>query len=306
MLENVSIVLTVYNEGKGVLRVLRYLDSMARYFDELIIVSDACKDDTDRLIKAWFDNGRRPFKIIVSFRKHRYGRANAIRHGLAQTKNDLVVFFAGDIQPFPLSLPNILAYFQDQRVGAVSGHPTLLNGDETLADNLSRLMWESHDRVGELTSKQGTFFHLNGEIYAIRKHLLQGFEDYDSIAEDCMIGYLIFKTGYRVLWAKNVTYYMMYPRSLGDWLNIRKRCCFGRIDFAKKNLIPDYPFYELSHSEYLVNILKIAFMSWKRLLALPLGAFIEIICRIYYTITYDACNKDLLNRLWQPSIETKW
>lgn len=304
MVEKVSVCLTLYNEGKGIQRILNYLDSQESLIDEVIIVSDACKDDTDDIVREWM----RKFKCFdKSFiiRSKRYGRADAIRKCLSLSRNDLNVIFAGDIDPLPKALRNLLHYFKSCKVGAVTGHPILLNGYRTVADFLSHLMWTSHGRVGRIQTVKGTFFHLNGEMFCIRKKGLGCFENYNSLAEDAAIGLTIFRNGFKVLWAEDVTYFMKYPSNLSDWVKIRKRCCYGRIDLWKNYSLEKYPYYELSHPEYLLNILKCTHKSVRGVLSLMLGACLESLIRIYYATTFFK-KRNLLDSLWIPAKDTKW
>ena len=307
-MEQVSILLTAYNEGQGIRRVLDYLTENSDLINDVVIVSDACRDETEDIIVEWAKSDL-PFPLSTFFNIERQGRATAIRQGLKNTQLDINVIFACDIKPLGNSLQNLLSYFKDQNVGAVTGHPTLNNGTSTIADCLSHIMWQSHDSVGYKTTLEGTFFHLNGEMYAIRKSALKNFEDYNGLAEDAMIGHCIYKQGHQVIWAEDVTYLMQYPSSLKEWLKIRKRCCYGRVELADKAGIKDYPFYELTHLEYIMNILKVSLSNWRFLLALPLGAMMELSCRCYYFLMYPYISKKkekILQKLWEPSSETKW
>lgn len=307
-MEPVSVLLTAFNEGQGIGRVLDYLEKNSALINDVVIVSDACKDETEDIILKWVEGGL-PFPVAKFFNAKRQGRANAIRQGLEVTQKDINVIFACDIEPLGPSFQNLLAYFQDSKVGAVTGHPTLTNGTSTIADCLCHIMWQSHDNIGEMTTLEGKFFHLNGEMFAIRKTALKNFEDYNGLAEDAMIGHCIYKQGYQVMWAKDVTYLMKYPSSLRDWIKIRKRCCYGRIELADKAGIKDYPFYEIRHWEYIQNILSVSLSNWKFILVLPLGALLELACRFYYFIAYPYISQDrekILSKLWQPSEETKW
>jgi len=306
MVEKVSVCLTLYNEGKGVLRVLNYLDRVEDLIDEVIIVSDACEDDTDSIIRGWCERFACFDKSFV-IRNKRFGRADAIRKCLSLSRNDLNVIMAGDIQPFlvPDALRNLISYFDDSNVGGVTGHPTLLNGYRTVADFLSHLMWKSHDRVGKIQTVRGSFFHLNGEMFAVRKKCLDGFEDYNSLAEDAAMGLIIMRNGFKVLWAEDVSYFMKYPSSLSDWVKIRRRCCYGRVDLWKNYGLQDYPYYELSHPEYFVNILKSTHRSVRGVLSLVLGSFLEVLIRIYYSQTFYR-KRDLLTDLWESAEDTKW
>lgn len=305
--KNVSVILTVYNEEKGILRVLEYLEGQHQHFEDLVIISDNCVDNTNSIIDSWIRH-KKPFQVLFITRNKRLGRADAIRLALKTTKHNLTVILAGDILPLNDSLANLIAYFNDPNIGAVTGHPILLNQERTIADCLSLIMWKSHNQVGYLTTLKKTFFHLNGEMFAIRKHIIQDkaqWLNYNSIAEDAFIGYLIQKSGYQVVWSPKVKYYMTYPSSIREWLQIRKRCCYGRIELSRIAKLKDYPYYELTHSEYVINVLTQAWRDPRKLFSLFVGVPLEILCRVYYSLV-PVNKKQVLEKLWNPASETKW
>lgn len=299
-----SACLTLYNEDKGVRRMLNYISTQRKIVEDLVIVSDCCHDSTDEIVKEWISENLASNVWFYS-RKERYGRADAIRLCLSKTKNDINILLAGDIVPIGDCFKDLLSYFEDPNVGAVTGHPVLLNTERTIADCLSRIMWTSHDESRKTLSSKGELYHLSGEVMAIRKSALKGFDNYSGLVDDAMMGYLIKREGYKVLFADDVKYYMLYPSSLTGYLNVRKRCCYGRVELARKTGLKDNPYYELSHNEYIVNVLKATEFKPKNLLSLTLGVTIEVLCRLYYNFKKKE-NINIYDELWQPAKDTKW
>jgi len=302
-LEKVSVCITLFNEEKGIQRILEYLDSRAALIDEVIIVSDDCRDKTDEIVMKWVHHTK--LKRLFIQRNKRKGRADAVRECLKASRNDLNVFLAGDISPIGSSFSHLLNYFRDPKVGAVTGHPVLINEKRTLADYLSFLIWSSHDSIGKKQTLRGVFFHLNGEMFALRKRCLPSFEDYNGLAEDALMGSLVRQNGFRVLWAEDVVYLMKYPSDLFEYLKVRKRCCYGRIELWELCSLQKYPFYEVSHPEYLVNVLRSCDGSLKGVLALCFGSVMEILMRVFYRFTIHK-KRDLVDELWKPAEGTKW
>jgi len=301
---NCSVVLTLYNEEKGLQRVLDYLSTQREIIDEVIAISDACHDGTNEILLKWYDREDQ-FKKSITLRESRYGRGNAISLGLSHSRNDLCIIMAGDMQPLSKSLPNLLQYFKDPRVGAATGHPILLNSYRTIGDCLSHVMWKSHNQVGETTTEEGRFFHLNGEMYGIRKSALKQGDFYNCLNEDNMIGYLIKRNGFLVMWAKDVQYFMRYPSGFWEWLKIRKRSCYGRIELVRRTHLKQYGFYELQSRDYILNVWRIGVSNLRFFASLIIGVPTEFLVRSYYRVM----NRDLespFTELWQPAAETKW
>ena len=302
-MEKFSVCITLFNEEKGIGRVLKFLDLHAAMIDQVIIVSDCCVDHTDQLVLDWYKQTK--LNVLFIQRNKRKGRADAVRECLKASQNDLNVFLAGDISPVGDSLSNLVKYFRDPAVGAVTGHPVLINSKRTLADYLSFLIWISHDAIGKKQTERGLFFHLNGEMFAIKKHCLSGFSQYDGLAEDALIGALIRRNGFKVLWADDVAYLMKYPSDLNEYFKVRKRCCYARIELWKLCNLQKYPFYEVSHPEYLINVIQSCDKSFKGILALLFGAAAEILARIYYRFTIHR-KRNVFDELWKPAEGTKW
>ena len=302
-MEKISVCLTLFNEKKGIRRVLNYLNFYDAWIDQVIVVSDCCTDGTDQIILDWLHGSS--LNILFIQRNQRKGRADAVRECLKASHNDLNVFLAGDIEPVGDSFSRLIDYFNDPSVGAVTGHPILINDKKSLADYLSFLIWSSHDAIGKKQTLQGCFFHLNGEMFAFRKHCLKGFGNYNGLAEDAMMGAMIRRNGFRVLWAEDVVYLMKYPSDLSEYLKVRKRCCYARVELWQLCNLQKYPFYEISHPEYLVNVLKSCDRSLKGVLALCFGSAAEVLLRIFYRFTIHK-KRNLVDELWKPAEGTKW
>lgn len=302
-MEKLSVCLTLFNEEKGVKRVLDYLEIYSAWIDQVIIVSDCCQDLTDKIVLDWLHTS--DLNVLFIQRNRRKGRADAVRECLKASRNDLNVFLAGDISPIGDSFLRLISYFREPSVGAVTGHPILINKKKSLADYLSFLIWSSHDAIGEKQTVSGSFFHLNGEMFALRKHCIKGFDCYNGLAEDAMLGSLIRKNGFKVIWAKDVRYHMKYPSDLMEYLKVRKRCCYGRVELWQLCKLQKYPFYEVSHPEYLINVLKSCDKSAKGILALCFGSAAELLIRVYYRFTIHR-KRNILADLWKPAEGTKW
>jgi cellulose synthase/poly-beta-1,6-N-acetylglucosamine synthase-like glycosyltransferase len=301
---NTSACLTLYNEEKGVKRMLDYIAGHEETIQDIVIASDNCHDRTDSIVEEWMKQ-EHSFKTAFFKRPERLGRASAIRLCLENTINDVNIVLAGDVKPIGNCFKNIIAYFNDPGVGAVTGHPVIINGEKTIADCLSHMIWYSHDESRRTLSRKGIMYQLSGEVMAVRKSLLKGFEGYNGLVEDAMIGYLVRRQGFKVIFGENVEYYMLYPTSLKGYFTVRKRCCYGRIELARKTGMKDNAYYELKNSDYIVNVLKATRFSIRNIISLGLGVPIDVLCRVYYQFKYREV-RNLLDRLWQPAKDTKW
>lgn len=299
-----SICLTVYNEEKGIQRILDYLNSQIQFVDDVVIVSDGSIDNTNKIVEKWLDNS--PLNHITFIvNSLRLGRATSIRLGLSKTFNDLTVILSGDIQPEPNSLSNIILYFKDSKVGLVTGKAVLLNTHKSIVDCLSHIIWETHNQSREVLSKKGEVIHASGDLLALRKSALKGFDDYRGIVEDAALGLIVNRNGFKTLFASDVEYKVLYPTTIKDYIKTRKRCCYGRVELSRKFGLSGNTFYELSRKEYVINLVKATHFKVRNLLSLCFGVPIEVLARFYYSIK-QVDEKKVLKELWQPTTSTKW
>lgn len=85
----ITCILSAYNEASNIKEVLIPLVS-SKFFDEIIVVDDGSSDGTSHVVKSV------PNIKIIKHKKN-FGKSAAIKSGLIQTKNDVVLLMDADI-----------------------------------------------------------------------------------------------------------------------------------------------------------------------------------------------------------------
>ncbi len=95
----VTAIVPAYNAGKTIRKLLK---RTSKFVDRMIVVDDGSKDDTFR--KAL---GVKRVRVVRLPRN--MGKSYALRVGLSQRKDNMVVFIDADLQHLPEEIPKLLA-----------------------------------------------------------------------------------------------------------------------------------------------------------------------------------------------------
>lgn len=110
----VTALVPAYNEEKTICRVLGVLNN-SRLIDEIVVVDDASKDNTLKVVKG-FKKGKGKKKVKVVALKKNKGKGGAVREGAKAVSNEIVFLCDADLRGFKEEhLKKILAPFKKNR-----------------------------------------------------------------------------------------------------------------------------------------------------------------------------------------------
>lgn len=299
-----SVCIPVHNEEKSLPRLLNWLLQNEQDIPEILVVSDGSTDRTNQILKEYaskFAFAKKPFRVFI--RPKRLGKTDAINFLLKQARHDVFVLISGDILPTRESLRNLVKRFKDKKVGAVSGHPIIVNNPKTLADHIGRRIHGSQHLIRTRQMKKGQYFNLLGDMIAWRKSILP-FLEYNSVLEDAYIGLAIKRKGFKVVYAEDVTYYKKCPSAISEWIEERRRIMLGKIHLEKNYGVEGFAFFEVSPISLLKCYWKAVENTPKSVAAFFLSAIMEVWIRIYCTFEYKVASKT--HRIWNVIESSKW
>jgi biofilm PGA synthesis N-glycosyltransferase PgaC len=191
----VTIALAVHNEEKnlpGKLLNLAALDYPADRL-EVIVISDGSTDETNKILAAWQNSGRR----AVILPEHR-GKANALNHGMAEAQGEIICFTDARQTIAPDGLQNLVANFADPSVGCASGDITLGNPTTGAPMNGLGVYWRMETHMRRWEGALGSLVGAAGCFYAVRKNLVVRFP-VETILDDVYLPVHIARQGKRVV-----------------------------------------------------------------------------------------------------------
>jgi glycosyltransferase involved in cell wall biosynthesis len=133
---------------------------------EVIVISDASSDATDRLVTEYGDP-----RVTLVRQETRAGKSPALNRGVALARGDVLVFTDANALFGPTALARLAAPFADGTVGLVSGHGLYMapGGRDAEAVGNGYVRFEAFLRSRE--AALGVLAGADGAIYAMRREL---------------------------------------------------------------------------------------------------------------------------------------
>ena len=163
-----SLIIAAHNE-EAVLRAklenALAMDYPAERLD-IIVVSDASTDGTDRIAAEFAERGVRLHRQAV-----RGGKTEAQNAGVRLARGQFLAFSDANSMYAPNALKRLLAPFADERIGCVCGELQYANPDEQGAGKGEGLYWRYEQFLKRRESLLSSALGANGAIYALRREL---------------------------------------------------------------------------------------------------------------------------------------
>ena len=188
--------------------------------ERVIVVSSACRDRTDEIVRSFAAGDLR---VVLVSEPERRGKAAAINTFLAARPpgTDVTLIASGDILPFPGATEAIVATFSDPAVGMAGGQPVPQNEGNSLIDRMARLMWHLHDRMARRSPKLG-------EFVAVRSSLVTGIDE-ESPVDESSLEAAVCERGGQLVYVANALIGNRGPSTLREWMSQRRRIAFGHL-----------------------------------------------------------------------------
>lgn len=116
-MNKISVVVTVYNEEKNILPLIRQITTALEGFDyDIIYVDDGSKDSTSAMVRSVND----PRIHLIEFKKN-YGQSSALAAGIDYADGDYIVTMDGDLQNDPADIPGMIQVAREGNWDMVAG-----------------------------------------------------------------------------------------------------------------------------------------------------------------------------------------
>jgi peptidoglycan-N-acetylglucosamine deacetylase len=229
----VSVLIPCFNEEKVIVAsVARILHSNWRRL-EVLVLDDGSSDATAARVREAF--GDEPRVRLMSFENG--GKARALNRGLAHASGDVVVALDADTLFPPDTLPRLVRWFADPRVGAVAGNAVVGNRLNLVT------RWQALEYVTAQNLERralaalGAVTVVPGAVGAWRRSALTalGGYPYDTLAEDQDLTIACQRAGWRVEFDSEARAYTEAPDTVAGLLKQRFRWSFGTLQCLWKH-----------------------------------------------------------------------
>lgn len=229
----ISVLVPCFNEEKVIVAsVERILNSDWTRL-EVLVIDDGSTDGTAQAVRVAF--GAEPRVTLLSFPNG--GKARALNRGLALCRGDVVVALDADTLFPPETLPRLVRWFADARVGAVAGNALVGNRLNLITrwQGLEYVTAQNLER--RALAALGAVTVVPGAVGAWRREALTQLGGYpaDTLAEDQDLTLAFQMAGWRVEFDSRARAYTEAPDSVAGLLNQRFRWSFGTLQCLWKH-----------------------------------------------------------------------
>lgn len=192
----VTLIISAYNE-EGVLRT-KLENALALDYPadrlEIVVASDGSTDRTVAIARELADHG----VVVHEYRTNR-GKNAALNDTVPLARGEIVVFTDANGMYRPDALRRLVAYFDDPRVGSVSGELIYHNYSKNPVAEGYGTYWRFDQLQKRLESRLHTLLGANGSIFAIRRHLYRPLPN--TVCNDMVLPILVAAAGHAVVYA---------------------------------------------------------------------------------------------------------
>ena len=183
---------------------------------DIIVVSDASTDGTDRIAAEFAERGVRLHRQAV-----RAGKTEAQNAGVRLARGQFLAFSDANSMYAPSALKRLLAPFADERIGCVCGELQYANPDEQGVGKGEGLYWRYEQFLKRRESLLSSALGANGAIYALRRELFV--ELRGDIISDFVAPLYAWRRGFRIAYEPTAVATEYSSIRFGDELRRRRR-----------------------------------------------------------------------------------
>ena len=183
---------------------------------DIIVVSDASTDGTDRIAAEFAERGVRLHRQAT-----RSGKTEAQNAGVRLARGQFLAFSDANSMYAPSALKRLLAPFADERIGCVCGELQYANPDEQGAGKGEGLYWRYEQFLKRRESLLSSTLGANGAIYALRRELFV--ELRGDIISDFVAPLHAWRRGFRIAYEPTAVATEYSSVRFGDEFHRRRR-----------------------------------------------------------------------------------
>lgn len=213
-----SVIIAAYNEEKdlaGKLNETLALDYPADKI-EIIVVSDASTDNTDKIVTSFREKGVKLLRI-----PERRGKTHAQNEAVKIARGDILVFSDATTIYDQGSLKNLAANFADEKIGAVGAELVYVKKANDLVNTGGGLYWNYEKFLRQKESDLSSLIGVSGCCYALRKEV---YEEMDpGIISDFVVAQKLYLKGRRTVFEPAALVYEKINEEMGEEFKMRVR-----------------------------------------------------------------------------------
>jgi len=234
-LEGLTIVVPVYNEEDTIAATLDALlnNGYPEEKLEILVVNDESTDDTIKIVNKYM----KKYKQITFFSKSNSGKADSVNQAIKKAKYEFVGVVDADSYPEKGALREIMKYFADEKVGAVTG-AALVKNKNTLLEKCQAMEYVLIAWTRKTLDALHSVFVTPGSLSVYRKKALEdigGGFDKNIMTEDIEIAWNLLRHKWKTRMATRAKVFTTAPTKFLAWYRQRIRWNVGGFQTLTKH-----------------------------------------------------------------------
>jgi biofilm PGA synthesis N-glycosyltransferase PgaC len=224
----ITIGIAAYKEANTIRRAIENI--LSQKIKEPFEIIVACPDkETAEVVRELMKKNK---KIKLIKERKREGQPAAYNKIMKAAKGRIIIFTDADAVLEKGSINKIINTFKDKNVGAAGGRPKPLNKRGNMFGFWAHFLFEMAHKLRMDLAKRGEFYYITGPLCAIRKGIINRMPK-NAMATDIVLGYLIKRKGYKVVYVPSAVVYQKAPTTFKDYFAQKIRTMAGFYQFKK-------------------------------------------------------------------------
>lgn len=191
---------------------------------DIIFVTDGSSDRTPEILKEYETDG-----IRVLHEDARKGKIHAMHRAMGYVKAEISIFSDANTELNPEALQQIVAHYQNPKVGAVAGEKRIKVLEKDTATGAGEgIYWKYESWLKKMDSAFYSVVGAAGELFSVRTNLYEQVPE-NSLLDDFMLSMRIAQKGYRVKYEPQAQAWETPSTSVKEEFKRKIRICAGGI-----------------------------------------------------------------------------
>lgn len=228
---SISVLIPAYNEEESIANTIISVLASTYPIEEVIVLNDGSKDRTRAIVEELM----KKYPKLRILNKPNSGKADSLNKGFRMAKSELVVVLDADGQPEPAALANMVGFFNDEKMAAVTGLIVPKNRTKFI-EKLQCYEYPVIAWTRKLLSYVDGIYVNPGALSMYRREIILkvGGFDIKNMTEDIEMTWKLAYHGYKREESLASKDYTVVPNTWGKWWKQRTRWNLGGLQTIVK------------------------------------------------------------------------
>lgn len=225
-----TVLIPAYNEEEFIANTLKAVQASdyPKNRLEIIVIDDGSTDGTAKIVKK--------FKGVVLYSKKNSGKADSLNKAIEKAKHEFIAVVDADSYPEPDAFRELMKFFIDKKVGAVTG-AILVRNKNNLLSKMQAMEYVLIAWTRKILDALDSVFVTPGALSVYRKKALKEIKGFDKniMTEDIEVAWNLLRHKWTVRMAPRAPGFTSVPKTYKMWYKQRVRWNVGGFQTLTKH-----------------------------------------------------------------------